>query len=266
MSIVRTGALLFLVAFALPTAAVAEAPIYRCIGDGIVQDLRIEAGEWYARTPGEGDWTAKGCGQPRTEGGSTIAITCSADGDRLVARQVQTYSDGSSMVRQETLDMRARSYTNAWAQQIADGSGDRVSCEILTDPNAPVGQGWNLSRKIAAGLPFVFITEREALRLRPGDWTYPRGRWVMIEGRYHPFGGTWDVNGVGFDPGRTNPYHSCPAATGCGGVHQQGFTLDRPYRPEDHEFVAFGQTFTFDEAGSVFFEGVRVGLLVVPAL
>lgn len=266
MGFVRIKASLLLLALSLPAASLAQAPIYRCIGNGFVQDVRIEAGEWYIRRPGEGDWRAKGCGQSRAEGGSTIAVTCSAEGGRHVARQVQTYSGGSTMARLETLDTSALRYTSAWAQQIENGGGDHVSCEILTDPEAPVGQGWSLSRKIAAGLPFVLVTGREALRLRPGEWAWPQGRWVMVEGRYHPEDGTWAVSGVGFDPGRTNPYHSCPATTRCGGIHEAGFTLDRPYRPENHELVAFGRTFTFDEAGSVFLEGRRIGMLAVPAL
>ena len=265
MRFVPAKAFLFPVFFALPAAALAQGPVYRCIGQGFVQDLRIEAGEWYTRRPGEGDWAAKGCGRTRAEGRSTIAITCSAAGDRHVAHQVQTYSDGSTMARRETFDQRELLYVSAWAQQIERGGGTQLSCEILADPEAPVAQGWSLSRKIAAGLPFLLITEQQALRLRPGDWSWPRGRWVMIEGRYHPDGGTWDVTGVGFDPGRTNPYHSCPATAGCGGIHERGFTLDRPYRPEDRELVAFGQAFTFDESGSLFFEGRRVGMVVVPA-
>lgn len=140
-----------------------------------------------------------------------------------------------------------------------------MACEAWVDDGKTVApdQRWPLSRKIAEGKAFIFVTEREHVRLQEGDWTWPTGRWVSFEGRYHAEKGLWAVSGVGFTP-RGNPLHACPAGQQCGGIHEAGGVLDRWYKPEDGELVVMGLKFRFDEAGNVFDGDRRIGLLIVP--
>jgi hypothetical protein len=116
-----------------------------------------------------------------------------------------------------------------------------------------------LAQLLAAGRPYVLVTRRDAFP-RPSEG---RDRWIAIEGYYVPEKGTWTSSATGF-PTPGTPWHSCPAPTWCGGVHERGLVLERWYRPEQNEIVVIGQKLTFDEQGRVFHAGRQIGMLFSP--
>jgi hypothetical protein len=254
------------------TAARSEAPVYECGRGESAQHIRIEGGEWFSRPAASASepMQAKGCGSERQDDTYKTEIRCASD-DRMFSVYTQvTSSDGGFDITEQlhTADLRLVVYGTPGAFEPRESACrlvDAAMADTGVEPKPATIAGLGLGRQIAAGAPFVIITKQEALRLKPGNWHYPFGSWVVIEGRYHPDKGLWAVSGVGFAP-RGNPLHSCPAEIRCGGIHEEGFALDRWYRPEDHELVAFGQKFTFDEAGNLFSDGAKIGRLVVPGL
>lgn len=259
----RAAALLLSVS---ATGAYAQGAGYRCIIGGYKQDLKFEGDAWYLRGGGKG-WGPLGCGTAKEA--PRERIECSRDNGQYVATITTSFDDGSGSVRRLTFDPKALSYSST-SPNSSPAQGD---CAVLATDSARPEDAWSLSRKLAAGLPFLLVSTREMLNLRPGKWEYPRGYWVILEGKYHPDSGTWAANGVGFDPGATNSYHSCPPSRmrpaylpACGGVHQAGFTMDRWYKPQELSLVIFGRVLQFDESGTVRAEGKTIGRLMVPDL
>lgn len=251
------------------TAFAQQARSYRCIIEGSKQDIRFQGSDWYVRSNGKGAWKSIGCGAGPGSGAGKPKTECSRDGSTHRAVTTTAYDDGSGSVRRETVDTSRLAY----ASESGNSAPLRGQCAVLASDDDRPEEAWSLSRKISAGLPFLLVSDRESLDLRPGDWEYAKGRWVVLEGKYHPYSGTWAMNGVGFNPGKTNSYHSCPPyhltpknLPACGGVHQAGYTMDRWYKPEERSLVAFGRVYTFDETGAVFAEGKLIGRLVVPNL
>lgn len=117
----------------------------------------------------------------------------------------------------------------------------------------------SLAQRLAAGAPYVIVTRRNLFPL-PSDG---REFWFTISGYYIPEKGTWTSSAVGF-PTPGTPWHSCPAETICGGIHENGKKLDRWYRPEKFEMVAIGQPLTFDADGRLFFQGKQIGIVITP--
>jgi hypothetical protein len=214
---------------------------------------------------------AIGCGRDRQDDDYRTQISCSFRGDDHRVTTTITPKGSPGFVTEQRLDTAAlKLYLYG---PTGSFSHEEIPCRILGAPTvdagrpvpaAPRNAGTTLSERIDAGLPFLIVTKRDALRLKQNGWHYPGGYWVMIEGRYHRDKGLWATSGVGFFP-RGNPLHSCPAEFRCGGVHEEGFKLPRWYRPENRELIAFGQSFTFEENGDLFFEGKKVGLILAPA-
>jgi hypothetical protein len=123
---------------------------------------------------------------------------------------------------------------------------------------APAGAP-TLAQRLAAGEKYVLVTRRDLFPVKS------RGTdsWIAIEGYYVPETGTWTSGATGF-PSPGTPWHSCPAPTWCGGVHERGLVLERWYRPEQHEIVVIGQKLTFDDQGRAFLAGRQIGLLFSP--
>ncbi|TFI59313.1 hypothetical protein E2493_05595 [Sphingomonas parva] len=252
------------------TAALAEeAATFRCVNNGFKQDYRISSEDWLVREAGQADWKPIGCGKERPDAGAVLRIDCSVRDGSFVVERVSTYPGGSRMVLRRTVDPSTLAYS---VQSNADAP-ETGACAKLENDEARPEDGWSLSRKLSLGLPFLLVTDARSLQLRPGEWTWPNGRWVIIEGKYHTDSGTWDVGGVGFNPGRTNSAHSCPpdalrakTLPPCGGIHQAGYSMDRWYRPEEHDLVVYGRVYRYDEGGAVYSEGKRIGRLIVPDL
>lgn len=262
-----------------PTAAMAQdAATHRCVVQGGKHDVRIVDGEWYERRPAEtSEWTAKGCGTTGVKDGTPTKIVCAQDGGSYVAATGKAGCCGTT-VSGQALDTNNLRYAFHYridpkAETMAppDMAGD---CAVLESEDARPIDAWPLSKKIANGMPFVIATKEGGLKLRPGDWKYPERHsyFLTFTGKYYPDTGTWSVSAVGFDPHRVNSYHSCapyelrPKHTRCGGIHQEGHSMDRWYKPEEHDLAAFGYAYTFDEAGTVFFEGKPVAAIMVPNL
>lgn len=265
--------LVCILALVCSAGAVAEEPVYQCGETDKQQDIRVTPADWFSRpsaAPGD-SMKPKGCNSDRTEGGYRTEVTCSSSGG--IHRAVTRVSEGAEPAFQfeEILDTNAMELIVA-----APGSftPDERKCVLVGAPSvhgdvpipsAASVEQQNLAEQIAAGRPFLIITDQDALQLKRNGWYYPSSTWVLFEGRYHSDKGLWAVTGVGFSP-RGNPLHSCPKEIRCGGVHEEGFPLARWVRPEDHELVAFGRVLTFDEAGNLFRDGSRVGQLIVPEL
>ena len=113
-----------------------------------------------------------------------------------------------------------------------------------------------LSQRLAAGDMYVLVTRRDLFPVKSEG----RDRWIAIEGYYVPKSGNWTSSAAGF-PSPGTPWHSCPAESWCGGIHERGFVLDRWYRPEQHEIVVIGQKLTFDDQGRAFLAGRQIGML-----
>ncbi len=116
-----------------------------------------------------------------------------------------------------------------------------------------------IARHLAAGGRYVIVTRRDLFprQSQGNDW------WFAITGYYVPGDGTWTSSASGF-PSPGTPWHSCPAAAQCGGIHEPGMVLDRYYRPERNEIVAIGQRLTFDSEGKVFHQGRHIGFVIAP--
>ena len=257
------------------TAALAEeATMVRCITDGAKTDFKLVGSAWLERKPDKADWTPKGCGTSVQRAGATVRMDCTIEGDARVAVTTTTWPNSSSTwVTRETLLPKVPSYEVAFSDRGVIGDRDPTagSCAILASEDARPEDSWSLSRKLAAGLPFLIVTAPDGVTLRPGDWEYPKGRWVVLEGSYYVNSGTWSARGVGFDPGRTNSAHSCPPyallpkhTPPCGGIHQPGYTMDRWYKPDQRDLVVFGHVYRFDESGALFAGDKRVGRVLVP--
>lgn len=258
------------------SAAAAQDAVFRCLVEGNKQDFRVSGGQWYERRPKETmEWTPLGCGDTmEVEGKTHRRTTCGEDAGELFA--VTATSHGA---RAQILDPAGLRYSfyhslkfEGETRPPPDMAGD---CAVLEREDADPTGAWPLSKKLANGMPFVLATTREGIRLRPGDWKFPdrHSYFVHFDGRYHPLGGTWSVSAVGFDPHGINSYHSCPPydqlprnAPICGGIHQPGHVMDRWYRPEDKEFVAFGYAYQFDEQGIVYSGDRPVARIMVPDL
>ena len=116
-----------------------------------------------------------------------------------------------------------------------------------------------LAQRLAAGEKYVLVTRRDLFPVKSEG----RDSWIAIEGYYVPRTGTWTSSASGF-PSPGTPWHSCPAESWCGGIHERGFVLDRWYRPEQHEIVVIGQKLTFDDRGRTFLTGRQIGQLFSP--
>ena len=116
-----------------------------------------------------------------------------------------------------------------------------------------------LAQRLAAGEKYVLVTRRDLFPVKSEG----RDSWIAIEGYYVPEKGTWTSSAAGF-PSPGTPWHSCPAPTWCGGVHERGLVLERWYRPEQHEIVVIGQKLTFDDQGRAFLAGRQIGQLFSP--
>ena len=262
----------------LASAAIAEATVYRCVVEGGQYDVKIVDGEWFERRPQESAaWTAKGCGTTSEKSGEKTKVACQQGADHFVAA-IGTAGCCGTKVRSQSLNFAKLRYSFFdHAQPVSetepqlDMAGD---CAVLASDDARPIEAWPLAKKIANGLPFVLATRQGGLKLRPGDWRYPERHsyFLHFEGKYYPGSGTWSTSAVGFDPHRSNSYHSCapdrPAdrRPPCGGVHQPGYVMDRAYTPEKNELVAFGTVYRFDEAGTVWLDGKPVAKIAVPDL
>jgi hypothetical protein len=123
-------------------------------------------------------------------------------------------------------------------------------------PAAPVPPGRDLVAGLAAGESYVIVTRRDLFpRVSEGA-----DEWFAITGRFVPADGTWTSRATGF-PTPGTPWHSCPAETQCGGIHERGLVLDRWYRPQQHEAVALGVKLSFDDGGRLFHEGRQIGTI-----
>ena len=128
------------------------------------------------------------------------------------------------------------------------------------EPPAPVAVPRpTLSQRLAAGGKYVLVTRRDLFPVKSEG----RDSWIAIEGYYVPKTGTWTSSAQGF-PTPGTPWHSCPAESWCGGIHERGKVLERWYRPEQHEIVVIGQKLTFDEQGRAFLAGRQIGMLFSP--
>lgn len=260
---------------AYPTGAIAETAMYRCLVEGGKYDFKLVNGEWHERRPAETmEWTSLECGATvELEGKTYPKVTCGKEGDESFA--VTGTSLGARAQILDPVKLRYSFHHNLKyegdTRPPADMAGD---CAVLESDEARPIAAWPLSKKLANGLPFVLATKRDGLKLRPGDWEYPNARYFLtFDGKYHPLGGTWALGAIGFDPHRVNSFHTCPPynlrpknAPICGGIHQEGHQMDRWHKPEDHELAAFGYAYTFDEAGTVYYEGKPVAKLMVPDL
>ena len=124
-------------------------------------------------------------------------------------------------------------------------------------PSAQAAPAASLSQRLASGAHYVIVTRRELFPLR-SEGRNPGDAWFTIDGYFVPESGTWTSNATGF-PTPGTPWHSCPAETQCGGIHEAGMVLDRWYRPEAHEIVAIGQKLTFDDDGACSTAAARSG-------
>lgn len=132
------------------------------------------------------------------------------------------------------------------------------------------GEPESLVDKLSSGRPFILVTRRDVVSLRPGDWSYPSPAdyWIAFEGRYDAESGIWMSSGFGFNPNR-NEHHACPPDLDrsrfmCGGVHSLGHRLERRLTPRDHVLVVLENQLEFDDAGNVYRDGELVGLVAVP--
>lgn len=128
----------------------------------------------------------------------------------------------------------------------------------VAQAEAPVATD-SLSKRLAAGQPYVIVTRRNLFPLPSEGKEY----WFAIDGYYVPEDGTWTSHAVGF-PTPGTPWHSCPATARCGGIHEPGKRLDRWYRPELNEMIVVGQHLTFDQHGRLFHQGKQIGLVFTP--
>ncbi len=127
-----------------------------------------------------------------------------------------------------------------------------------------------LVEMMSAGRPFLVATKKNTLPLREGNWSYPEGfdHWVVFEGRYSPESGIWSSDALGFRI-TGNEYHGCPPDIDrsrfiCGGSHSDGYRLSRRLTPGDHVVVILGNELPFDDAGNVYLDGQRIGVITVP--
>lgn len=263
-----------LLALFCSSAASADDVVYRCGQGPSLRDIKVAGGEWYSKASTEdAPMTAKGCGSDRKDGSYRTLISCHFTDRILSARTSITPAGGGDGFdideRLDIIDLKLAVWSPVGVGRPSETPCTVVGTPTLDDsgpaPSARDVAGKSLAEQIAAGHHFLIITTQESLRLKRDGWFYPNGNWVMLEGRYHSDRGLWAVSGVGFNA-RGNPLHSCPTEFRCGGIHEEGFRLERWYRPEDHELVAFGQTFTFDEAGDLFTDGVKVGQVLVPSI
>ena len=258
--------------------AMAEATVYRCVVEGGQYDVKIVDGEWYERRPQETEaWTPKGCGTTSEKAGQKTKIACEQGADNFVAA-IGTAGCCETKVRAQSLNVVKLRYSFFDHPQPASETEPKLDmagdCAVLASDGARPIEAWPLAKKIANGMPFVLATRQGGLKLRPGDWRYPERHsyFLHFEGKYYPGSGTWSTSAVGFDPHRSNSYHSCaPDRPGdhrppCGGIHQPGYVMDRAYTPEKNELVAFGTVYRFDETGTVWLDGRPVAKIVVPDL
>lgn len=249
----------------MPNSASAKQLIYQCIGDGYFTEVKVVDGEWFERGRGE-DWKGVGCKLAGGAGESgTTSASCRLSDDRIsVSVPLVRMEAGSGIATpaiDKTLVYSSRTYSFSYRNLRGDPAS--IPCETYREGRAAPWKAWPLSRKLAAGLPFLLVLDRSALELKKGNWYHDAGRWAVIEGQFHPASGTWSSRGVGFNP-VGNPLQSCPKGRQCGGVHERGKTLDRPYRPEKGEIIVFGQELAFDNAGAVLKAGRKVGTIVSP--
>lgn len=136
--------------------------------------------------------------------------------------------------------------------------------------DAAVVQPETLVEMMSAGRTFLVATKKGAVPLREGNWSYPEGHdyWVVFEGRYSPDSGIWSSDALGFRV-TGNEYQGCPPDIDrsrfiCGGAHSDGYRLSRRLAPEDRVVVILGNELPFDDAGNVYRDGERIGVIVVP--
>lgn len=139
-----------------------------------------------------------------------------------------------------------------------------------TGQDAPAAPAESIVELMSAGRPFLVATRKDSVPLRPGSWSYPEGHdyWVVFEGRYNPDSGIWSSDALGFRI-TANEYHGCPPDIDrsrfiCGGAHSNGYQLSRRLTPRDHVVVILGNELPFDDAGNVYRDGVRIGVITVP--
>lgn len=249
----------------MPTTASATQLIYQCIADGYFTEVKIVDGEWFERGRGE-DWKSAGCKQGGgARGSGTAKATCRLSKDRISVSMPLVRMEAGSGTAVPTIDktLTYSSRTYAFSYRNLREKPASIPCQAYREGRAAPWKAWPLSRKLAAGLPFVLVLDRSSLELKKGDWYHDSGRWAVIEGQFYPASGTWSSRGVGFNP-VGNPLHSCPRGIPCGGIHERGKTLHRPYRPEKGELIVFGQELAFDNAGSVLKAGRKIGTIVSP--
>lgn len=137
-------------------------------------------------------------------------------------------------------------------------AGIEPACAQAPSPPASASAAANpIAQRLATGGRYVIVTRRD-LFPRPSqgnDW------WFAITGYYVPRDGTWTSSASGF-PTPGTPWHSCPAETSCGGIHERGMVLERWYRPEQNEIVAVGERLTFDAEGRLFHQGRHIGYVI----
>lgn len=145
-----------------------------------------------------------------------------------------------------------------------------LPADTAVSQDAAPAQAETLVDLMTAGRPFLVAAKKDAIPLRPGDWSYPEGHdyWVVFEGRYNAESGIWSSDALGFRI-TANEYHGCPPDLDrsrfiCGGAHSDGYRLSRRLAPQDHVVVILGNELPFDDAGNVYRDGERIGVITVP--